>query len=365
MDNFLDLEDNDKLSEMKYDDIIEFLCLLKEYNLSLRERINLNETNTFGLEIEFENLNIPYEELCSRFENMVLFPSLFLNGTNLQKLKEYRKQNKRGMEFIESIDDKYLKISPDEVFYWSVGIDNSLNNGAEITSPILVDKSYHWKDLKKVCDFIKQYGEISEHSAGHIHLGTQILGKEKASWFNFIKLWSVYENVIYRFAYNEYLNKNPGIRYCKPMSDMLSKYYKTFMKYYDLDTILYFLKDDRTYSINFKNVLLSDKVIPFGTLEIRNPNGTLDPVIWQNNVNFFSKFLLCSKSDKFDMDIVLTRERNLFDFKKYNQVFTEQAIELADLLFDNNLDKIYFLRQYIKDGETSLVPMKKTKKFTI
>ena len=65
------------------------------------------------------------------------------------------------------------------------------------------------------------------------------------------------------------------------------------------------------------------------------------------------------------MDKVLKRESKLFDFHNYNQLFTEQAIELSDMIFDNNLDKIYFLRQYIKDGETSQMPMKKAKKFTI
>lgn len=364
MEKFLDFEVNDKISNMKYDDIIEFLYLLKNYKLSMRDTINLNKNNTFGLEIEFENINTSYKKILNNFRNLILNPSVFLNDDNLKKIKEYRKRPKSVRELIES-NGEYSKITPQEVFYWSVGKDNSLSNGAEITSPILVDDKKHWKDLKQVCDFIKQYGEISEHSAGHIHFGTQILGKNKSAWVNFIKLWAVYENVIYRFAFNEYLNKNPGIRYCKKMSNFLNEIYKSLSSDYDIDIILRFLKEDRSHSINFQNVVLTDSAIPFGTVEIRSINGTLDPVIWQNNVNFFSKLLAYCNSGNFDMDIVLKREKKLFDFQNYHQLFIEQAIELSDMIFDNNLDKIYFLRQYIKDGETSLMPMKKTKKFTI
>lgn len=364
MEKFLDFKTNDRISSMKYDDILEFLRLLKNYKLSLRDKIDLNKNNTFGLELEFENINTSYDIILNKFNDLILMPSVFLNNNNLKKIKEYRKRPKSIRELIES-NGEYLKITPEEVFYWSMGKDNSLNNGAEITSPILIDDKKHWQDLKKVCDFIKQYGEISEHSAGHIHLGTQALGKEKMPWMNFIKLWSIYENVIYRFAFNEYLNKNPGIRYCKPISEWISKIYKSLANDYDLETILHFLKDGRVHAINFQNVSLTDKAIPFGTIEFRNPNGTLDPVIWQNNINFFSKMLIYCNSDNFDIDTVLKREKKLFDFQNYYQLFIEQAIELSDMVFDNNLDKIYFLRQYIKDGEISLVPMKKTKKFTI
>ncbi len=363
MNGFLNYKSNDKISNMKYDDIVEFINLLKKYKLSLRDNLDLNKNITFGLEIEFENINSSYEKLCNSFNELQLFPSVFLNKENNDKLKEYKKQNKRRGFFVN--EEGNLQILPEEVFYWSVGKDNSLNNGAEITSPILIDETKHWKDLKEVCDFIKQHGEISENSAGHIHFGAQILGEEKTKWMNFIKLWSIYENVIYRFAFNEYLSKNPGIRYCKPISEWLIKIYKSLSEGYDLETILHFLKEDRVHAINFQNVFLTDKVVPFSTLEFRCPNGTLDPVIWQNNVNFFSKLLIYCKSNNFDMDTILKREKKLFDFQNYHQIFMEQAIELSDMIFDNNLDKIYFLRQYLKDGETSQIGMKKTKKFTI
>ena len=40
-----------------------------------------------------------------------------------------------------------------------------------------------------------------------------------------------------------------------------------------------------------------------------------------------------------------------YDKTKYNEVNIEEALEFADLVFDNDLDKVYFLRQYIKNYE--------------
>ena len=37
---------------------------------------------------------------------------------------------------------------------------------------------------------------------------------------------------------------------------------------------------------------------------------------------------------------------NIYD---YNILDIDGALELVDLVFDNNLDKLYFLRQYLKD----------------
>ncbi len=356
---FLNLEDNDNLSQIGYNDIIE---MLKEYKLSLRDNLNLNSNVTFGLEIEFENIKTSYDEMFNLFSKLSLLPSTFFNNENVEKLKNYKKHSKT-FEIINQ--NNYSNILPEEVFFWNFDKDISLDNGGEITSPILIDKKEYWYDLKKVCDFIKKYAKLSIHSSGHIHIGSNILGKDKTSWINFLNLWSSYENVIFRFGFNEYLNINSRIRYCEIMSEKFKKVCKSLAEDYDLEIILHFLKDNRLNAVNFQNVTLTNKVIPFSTIEFRNPNGCLNPIIWQNNVNFFTRLLMyCSRSD-FDMDKVLKRKKEEIYFNNYHKAFFEQAVELADMIFDNNLDKINFLKQYVKDNTNSLVPMRKAKKFTM
>ena len=50
----------------------------------------------------------------------------------------------------------------------------------------------------------------------------------------------------------------------------------------------------------------------------------------------------------------------------YNNICLKNALEFSDLVFDNNLDKIYFLRQYFKDFQDNygLKEAVKAKEFT-
>ena len=57
---------------------------------------------------------------------------------------------------------------------------------------------------------------------------------------------------------------------------------------------------------------------------------------------------------------------NYGDFDSYNDIYYDQAIELCDLIFNKNIDKIYFLRQYLKNNSVSHSDnFIKAKKFTI
>jgi len=64
-----------------------------------------------------------------------------------------------------------------------------------------------------------------------------------------------------------------------------------------------------------------------------------------------------------------TTSKHLFPFEllnieQYENIDLEQALEFSDLIFDNNLDKLYFLRQYFKDGKTSKKKFQKIKNLT-
>lgn len=82
------------------------------------------------------------------------------------------------------------------------------------------------------------------------------------------------------------------------------------------------------------------------TIEIRCPNGTLEPVIWQNNVKFFGKLLEYAASNTYDKELI-----QILGQDTSPQINIEKAYALAQLIFNNELDKLYFLRQYIKDGK--------------
>ncbi len=182
---FIDPNSNDKLSEMNGFDLQDLIILIDAYYIQLRNRLGFEQYITFGLELEFENA--------------------------------MRDKIDKELNLIFSNDE------------WRTKRDSSLKNGAEINSPILRDNKTTWKNLDKVCSIVEPLASIDKNSGGHIHIGTQVLGNNKETWLNFIKMWSVYENIIFRFAYGEFLTARPNIKeYAKPLAKAFWQYYIKF-----------------------------------------------------------------------------------------------------------------------------------------
>lgn len=327
--DFVYRDDNDLVSLFNGKELLNYLALLDCYYLELRDNLGFDDSVTFGVELEFEHAKRKkiINELC----NHGLFNE------------------------------------------WELKDDSSLDctKGAEVTSPILRDNSLDYNNLDIVCDIIKHNGKLGRNAGGHIHVGTQVLGDKLSSWKNFIKLWSVYENVIFRFCYGEYLTERPYINvFASPVA---SEFYHNYLKFNDyncsIDEFIQRINHDMTQAVAFHNVKNYKKISFKNTLEFRCPNASLNSIIWQNNINFFVNLLAYCKSDKFDDDIVERRSKinklNYSDILWYRDVFLEQALELADMIYDNNLDKAYFLRQYLKSFKTGKKTLVKANNFTV
>lgn len=309
--SFIKAQDNNQLSKMSGIDLQELLYLIDNYYLELRDKLGFSSSVTFGLELEFEHA------MKSRIE--------------------------------ASINDKFGK------YVWLIKNDMSLLRGAEINSPILRDNIDTWQNLKQVCDIVSENAIVGKHSGGHIHIGTQVLGTKPESWLNFIKLWSIYENIIYRFSYGDMLVARPSmLQYAKPVAVDFWKDYLRLSQFRLLfiEDVLKKVKCCRTQAVNFRHARPTSQVTRDNTIEFRCPNGTLNPIIWQNNVNLFVNILQYSSSSSFDDDILQRRKQinadKYVDLDLYGEIYLQQALELADMLFNNNLDKVYFLRQYLK-----------------
>ena len=131
----------------------DLIIFIEDCYIELRDRLGLAPQVTFGLELELEHTK--KDEIYKQLHKV------FPNGE------------------------------------WIVKPDSSLNNGIEINSPVLTDKTATWTSLDQVCSIVEPLGFIAANSGGHIHIGTQVLGDKKEAWLNFIKLWSVYENIIF------------------------------------------------------------------------------------------------------------------------------------------------------------------------
>ncbi len=305
-------------SSFNNSDLTDFLQVVNSFFLEYLDAINLDPKNTFGIEIEFEDV---------------------LAKNNMRYLREALSKG-----FINLWDAKY---------------DITLSKGSEIVSPPLIDQSQTWIELKNVCDIIKPTGVSSPRTGGHIHYGKQIIGENPKNWFNLLKLWAAYEKVIFRFAYGEYLTHRSSVpRYARPVAKNMVQMINSQEELSLNDVFNSFHKvfgEIKATSISFDHLIPEMQELFLNTIEIRIPNGTIDPIIWQNNINFFGKLLQFASSTKFNDEVINERIRKEnpenYDLDSYNQIYLESALELADLIFDNNLDKIYFLRQYLKNFE--------------
>jgi len=310
---FITPERNDSFVSLRGLDLQDLLVETENYLLDYRDKLNLPSDLTFGVELEYEGI-------------------------------------------MRSITNKFIEKNLRE---WNSKGDGSLSSGGEITSPIMTDEIRYWQELKKVCEHLsKRKADTLHNAGGHIHIGTCILGEDIEAWRSFLKVYTAYENIIFRFIYGDKISGRKKLfKYAPPIADSLYKIMSSINAAESLSDIRWTLPtNDRYAALNFRNVDFYNPENRYGknTLEFRSPNATTNAVVWQNNINAFAKMLVSSRDKAMDEDFLdykLNHEYLPYSTNEYmyNDVCLKNVLEFVDLIFDNNLDKVYFLRQYLKN----------------
>lgn len=298
---------------------------LKKFKIPYRNTLGLPDSITFGCEVEFSMAEYNDE----------------------YKSKLYKEK------YYNTISEYMISICAPKV--WKYKEEHS--NQIEIISDVLKDEEISWKKLKDVLLFYIDNGAyISGKSAAHIHIGKQVLKENLNYWLNFFKLLSVFEKQIVKFSNGEsYYERESFNNYSKWSSDILKKVI------YNIEHSNYEEKlgaiSDKSNSIRIpdqngliKELFMVSNRTDFdtnNTIEIRCPNGTLNKVIWQNNINFFCKMLLACSSDDFDMEYLSYLYKNLV--LRNHKTKIDMELLLCDMIFTDDFDKKCFLRQYYKD----------------
>ena len=319
---FLDSSQNISYDSLERNDRKQLATQISSFYIPYRDFLNLPLDLTFGVEIEYENLD-------------------------------------------RSIVDDYINKKLD---CWLSKTDGSLVNGGEINSPILYDEKKYWLELKKICSFLKEHNaNTCQNAGGHVHIGAQILGEECATWRKFIKIYTIYENILFRFAYGEKLGPRKKMYvHANPIAEtLISKMWRFNRSKSIIELGQEYPSETKRIALNLNHVLFENmQEMENNTIEFRFPNATVEASIWQNNINTFAKMILAAKSNNIDeeyLDKLLKEEDYMLLslnskkelLAKYNGICFNQAIQFADLIFDNNLDKTLFLRQYVKSFEKS------------
>lgn len=319
-------DNNDMISKLRGNDLLEFLDTLSEYYLEYRDTIGFPDNLSFGIEIEFEQVN---RDLLADF-----------------------------------IRNSSLAYSRDNFnFGWVTKHDGSLSSGGEVNSPASFDNIKFWEELKRICLFLKNKNAVmNEEASCHMHYGASYLGNDVEAWRVFLKTYSAYEAVLFRFFYGDMLCARYRIlNYSYPIaSSIVNRLEKTNQIKSPIDLLSIVNRSSKYQAINFANVdfnnINTDNYK--NTLEFRIPNATTNHIVLQNNINTMGKVMMSSKMKLIDEEFIDYKLKNDFiDFdsnhQRYNEVLLKDALEFCDINFDNNLDKAYFLKQYLKDFDNS------------
>lgn len=280
----------------------ELLKELKEYEIKYKDNLDLPKNVLFGLEIEYEGLK----------QIKFTLPNSWIN-------KE----------------------------------EDTIPDGGEINSNPMVDSLDTWNNLKYVLETLKEEGaKIYDAASGHIHFDSRILGSDFDAWIRLIKLWIMYEPIIYRFSSGEKDKlRKLCMKYAFYLRYSLLDKYDRLMCCTDYDELISCLNNvcTRCYGLCLSNV---DRHKDKNTIEVRCPNGSLEPIIWQNNVDFFANFFLAIKNKEIDEELFKYRTKTFDEKIRYGKTYLNEdvnlAIELSDFIFCDEEKKMDFLKQYTK-----------------
>lgn len=315
---FINSGKNDMFSSLKGLDLQDLLVETENQPLTFRESLELPSDVTFGTEIEYEDVSI---EKVTRF-----------------------------------VDDNLPN--------WDSTTDGSLNSGGEINSPVMSDDKKYWKELKTICEYLTQAkARTSGNAGGHIHVGAHVLGEDIEAWRGFLKLYTAYESVLFRFAYGDKLSARRRLHdFAPPVAQRIHSNLRDINSATDIYDIKWAIPSHEKYqALNFNHVefdSLGSRSFK-NTLELRCPNATTNAVVWQNNINAFAKMLVSAHNKAMNEDFLDFKLKHEFvsyydgGEYLYSEINLKNVLEFVDLAFDNNLDKIYFLRQYLKGFQDS------------
>ncbi len=307
------------LSKLSKSDLKELLIKLKTYQLRYRQSLGIDEHYSFAPEIEFEQALLYYV------------------------LKELSKD----------LAYKEWQVKEDKSCCYKI---DGFIVGGEVVPPALHDVPTDWQNLSNILKVLKQLkAKTTNKTSLHVHIGSQIFGDDIKNIINFIKVWCVFEHIIFKFSYGEDYAARPDIIYfAKPISYATNLKVRKIPDYFSTIGMPRSLSYDRRYAVNLKNYY---DLITFeelgNTIEIRCANGTLKRHIIQNTINFYLKLMLYVTSPNFDEQLIdrLFNRLKVKELADFNKTYLKGALILVDLIFDNSLDKINFLKQYIKKDE--------------
>ena len=362
------------IESLKYKVILTFNS--DEKKLKLLEDVHFKDednTATIIASLSNDNLKLKKLEEIKEEQNITLIKMSLSN-------REYQKENfliqqptyseigldeeiTIGMEiesegylsrYIEKIKKILKRDESKEARGWDIKPDASLEEGVEITSPILTDNQEDIEDIYMVCTMLQKIGnETNERCGGHIHIGSNYL-KSKEAFINLFEIWGNSEEIICKISNEK--NNIPRFtlqEYAKPISPKINKAIEegkiNLENEEDLNSFIEEIQNvqvNRYSSLNMFNINNG-----MNTIEFRISNGTLNPDTWIENARLYGRIVQMSqKIAEIEKNPEPTKEeKRLVDLKEYlkSEIPEEEKMEiLLDMLFEEKERELYRERYF-------------------
>lgn len=326
------------------------------------------------------NIEKQAQEIDFIYRPTLNIPSTVLFGTEIEFVKALHEEVIQQIEIFNSTDKtKYSKVKSyyGDLFnydkwkcVWDCTVNEKDENGnlygGEINSPILSNKYEHFEALSKICDLLINVPEISinRRCGIHIQVDRTIYGNEAKPFLRLLKIWMLFEDIIYRFSYGEGKSARSSINsYARPINE---KIYSKLDKLVQMEneTFESVIKDFKNKKQGLSFYYTSNNIQKLlNTIEIRTFNGTLNKVIIQNNINFIIHLLLYALSEEYDeeyIDYEIKRFQPI-ELKSFGRKNPTKALTLSNLIYKDELEQLYFMKQYLKcfKKEEIVVPQQK------
>ena len=256
-----------------------------------------------------------------------------------------------GLE-LECLTENYKEVLNCENILknWKITQDASVKKGVEIISPVLSYDQESINELKYVCEMLARNNfSVDSTCGGHVHLGFDYF-EDVFEYAIFLTLYSRIENLLYIIGNRSGTTTRDGFsEFATFLNDDTLNIVNNinYAKFNSMDSYVNLIKDtqyNKYYGLNLTNIGNKEK----NTIEFRFPNGELDFNEIIHNVKLFAKLFEVSK------EITYTRDKKLLSL--YRDIISSydmdmQIENLLDLLFDNDLDKEFYMDRYEKNVE--------------
>ncbi|MCI8575074.1 MAG: hypothetical protein HFI09_01240 [Bacilli bacterium] len=296
--------------------------------------------------------DLPFRRDLTLNKKILLGNELEASGFSIQNCQQTKAFSDLSVPFL--IDTAFERHKGGEYDKWIFSHDSTVTKkdltGVEVISPISILNTPFLIELEKICLFLKNHGAfIDQFCSNHIHFDFRVFHKNINALKKFILIMSYYEPEWNRFFAGEFQELRIGTNY---YARNITKRLYQLDKLHDLfaiDSLILFLNElkklGRYHTVNCTSASETKK-ISRNTIEERSPNGSLNPVILENNIYFLLKTVeYCLENDEWQN---LYQEWLLLQGEENRSPSLSKSRKLSRTIFQDKEDLRYFDWQYEK-----------------